>query len=93
MKKTTDGEKELNRHFKLSQEIFMDNFNYLIEFVAPIQLLVKGKERNLYSEHQINAWNKTHKQLMDFEKKYKKHVIGLIREIPCDLTENIASYL
>ena len=93
MKKTTDGEKELHRHFKLSQEIFIDDFNYLIEFVAPIQLLVKGKEKNLYSELQINSWNKTLKQLMDFEKKYKKHLIELIREIPCDLTENIASYL
>jgi hypothetical protein len=93
MKKTSDGEKELHRHFKLSQEIFMDDFNYLIEFVAPIQLLVKGKEKNLYSELQINSWNKTLKQLMDFEKKYKKHIIELIREIPYDLTENIASYL
>ena len=93
MKKTTDGEKELHRNFKLSQEIFIDDFNYLIEFVAPIQLLVKGKEKKLYSELQINSWNKTLKQLMDFEKKYKKHLIELIREIPYDLTENIASYL
>ena len=93
MKKTMDGEKELHRHFKLSQEIFMDNLNYLVWFVAPIQMLVNGKEQNVYTERQINLWNKTHKQLTDFEEKYKKHVIGLIRKIPCDLTENIASYL
>jgi hypothetical protein len=93
MKKTTDGEKELHRHFKLSQEIFMDNLNYLVCFVASIQMLVRGNEVNVYTERQIKLWNKTLKQLMDFEKKYKKHVIELIREIPCDLTENIASYL
>jgi len=93
MKKTTDGEKELHRHFKLSQEIFMDNLNYLVCFVASIQMLVRGNEVNVYTERQIKLWNKTLKQLMDFEKKYKKHVIGFIREIPYDLTENIASYL
>ena len=93
MKKTTDGEKELHRHFKLSQEIFMDNLNYLVCFVAPIQMLVRGNEVNVYTKRQIKLWNKTLKQLMVFEKKYKKHVIELIREIPCDLTENIASYL
>ena len=88
-----DGEKELYRHFKLSQDNFMDNLNYLVCFVASIQMLVKGNEVNVYTKQQIKLWNKTHKQLMDFEKKYKTYVIRLIRKIPCDLTENIASYL
>lgn len=93
MKQTMDGEKELYRHFKLSQDNFMDNLNYLVCFVASIQMLVKGNEVNVYTKQQIKLWNKTHKQLMDFEKKYKTYVIRLIRKIPCDLTENIASYL
>ena len=94
MKHTMDnGEKELFWYFKLSHETFMTELNYLIEFTSTIRVLVKGKERNLYTKRQINSWNKTHKQLMEFEEKYKKHVIGFIRQIPCDLTEIIASYL
>jgi hypothetical protein len=93
MKQTMDGEKELHRHFKLSQDIFMDNLNYLVCFAAPIKMLIRGNEVNVYTERQIKLWNKTHRQLVDFEKKYKKHVIGFIKQIPCDLTENIASYL
>ena len=93
MKQTVDGEKELYQHFKLSQETFMDNLNYLICFVATIQMLVQGKERNVYTERQINSWNKTHQQVLTFEDKYKKYVIGLIKVIPSDLTKIIASYL
>ena len=93
MKQTMDGEKELYQHFKLSQETFMDNLNYLICFVATIQMLVQGKERNVYTERQINSWNKTHQQVLTFEDKYKKYVIGLIKVIPSDLTKIIASYL
>ena len=93
MKQTVDGEKELYQHFKLSQETFMDNLNYLICFVATIQMLVQGKERNVYTERQINSWNKTHQQVLTFEDKYKKYVIGLIKVISSDLTKIIASYL
>ena len=93
MKQTVDGEKELYQHFKLSQETFMDNLNYLICFVATIQMLVQGKEINVYTKRQINSWNKTERQLLNFEDKYKKYVIGLIKVIPSDLTKIIASYL
>ena len=93
MKQTVDGEKELYQHFKLSQETFMDNLNYLICFVATIQMLVQGKEINVYTERQINSWNKTHQQVLTFEDNYKKYVIGLIKVIPSDLTKIIASYL
>ena len=93
MKQTVDGEKELYQHFKLSQETFMDNLNYLICFVATIQMLVQGKEINVYTKRQINSWNKTHRQVLTFEDNYKKYVIGLIKVIPSDLTKIIASYL
>ena len=93
IKEMDGGEKKLAYYFKLSQENFIDELNYLINFIATIRILYKGKEKNVYTRRQINAWNKTRKQLMDFEEKYKKHVIGLIRKIPYDLTENIASYL
>ena len=93
MKQTVDGEKELYQHFKLSQETFMDNLNYLICFVATIQMLVQGKEINVYTKRQINSWNKTHRQVLTFEDNYKKYVFGLIKVIPSDLTKFIASYL
>ena len=88
-----NGEKELFWYFKLSQETFMDELNYLIDFTSTIRILVKGKERNLYTKRQLNSWIKTRRQVLDFEEKYKKYVIGLLTQIPCDLTENIASYL
>ena len=91
--KMDDGEKELVWHFNISKETFMDEFDYLIEFSATITRIVKRKERTLYTARQINSWNKTRKQLLDFEEKYKKYIIGIISQIPCDLTQTIASYL
>ena len=93
MMQTIEGEKELYTYFNLSQKTFMDNLNYLICFVATIQMLVQGKERNVYTKRQIKSWNKTHRQLLTFEDNYKKYAIGLIKVIPSDLTEIIASYL
>ena len=88
-----DGEKELFSYFKVSQETFMEEFNYLIYFSATITTLLKGKEKKMYTKRQINSWNKTRQQLLEFEEKYKKYIIGFITQIPRDLTENIASYL
>ena len=91
--KLDKGEKEVFWYFKLSQETFMDELNYLIDYTSTIRILVKGKERNLYTNRQVRSWDKTRRQLLDFEEKYKKYVIGFLTQIPCDLTENIASYL
>ena len=91
--KLDKGEKELFWYFKLSQETFMDELNYLFYYTSTIRILVKGKERNLYTNRQVRSWDKTRRQLLDFEEKYKKYVIGFLTQIPCDLTENIASYL
>ena len=42
--KMDDGEKELFWHFNISQETFMDEFDYLIQFSATITRIVKRKE-------------------------------------------------
>ena len=91
--KMDDGEKELFLYFNLSKDTFMEELNYLVDVTSTITVLVKGKERNLYTKRQLNSWNKTRKQLLDFEEKYKKYVIGLIRQVPCDLMKTISSYL
>ncbi len=80
-------------YFTISQNTIMDEMEYLTCVAATTQILINGKERNLYSDKQINSWNKTYRQLTDFEKKCKKYMVQIITQIPSDLTETISSYL
>ena len=79
-------------YFTISQKTIMVEIEYLIG-VSTTQILINGKERNLYSDKQIKSWNKTYRQLTDFEKKCKKYMVQIITQIPSDLTETISSYL
>jgi hypothetical protein len=93
MKEKSEIENKVFLYFTLSQETIMAEMEFLNYFAATTKIIIKGKERNLYNKRQTNSWDKTCRQLVDFENKCKKHMVQIIIQIPSDLTETIASYL